>query len=272
MSLISANKTVVIFQAGDLSRYRCNKTYLDTLCGTNQYELLYVVNRKVGDTINNERVLISDNRYREFSAWELGLKNLNWDPEVRYTLIFMNETHDLYREKFVRLKLRQRALAMSLASSRNLLSGELHVIRKPGGLPEEVPREYMNTAFFMVTSTGRPQFSFTSGVEELNGSYRFELSGDEIFQDYISYLRDIVIGKGKIKWHGSIGLRTLTDSEVNKKVMSVVLEHSLTRKLENAGYEKVDYLKIIPLIYWPLKLLDRAYQKFHNIRKFFKGM
>jgi hypothetical protein len=173
-------------------------------------------------------------------------------------LVFLNQTCNLYRENFLRDKLRRDAIDRAFSTNYPAVFGEVHASQYRGDLPSTIARDYINTAFFIISS---PHTSlkniFTSEVSYSQGLYKFSFLKTDAHKGYLDYVTSIVTGEHpKIKWHNYLKY-VGNPAEQRKKVMTVLLEHRFSKKLTESGYVIHNVLPnhLLPLFY--LRLVDR---------------
>ena len=248
-----------LYQLVDESYLRDAIAYTSRLASGRKYTLIISSNEKF-EQVNKNQVYIvfSDNTYREFSGWNLCIDAIQQRIKENSVLVFLNQTCNLYRENSLRDKLRRDAINKAFSINYPAVYGEVHASQYQGDLPPTIAREYINTAFFIIS---KPQTSlkniFISEVSYDQEIYKFSFLKADAHKGYLDYVISIVTGEHpKIKWHNYRKYKG-NPTEQRKKVMTVLLEHRLSKKLIESGYAIHNILPshLLPSIY--LKLVDR---------------
>lgn len=251
-----------LYQLIDESYLQDAINYVSKIADGKKYTLVVSSNAIFKKNSESHFLLVfSDNSYREFSGWNLCLDAIQRRINKYSVLVFLNQTCNLYRENFLRDKLRIRAINKAISTQFQTLFGEVHTSKYPERLPKSIPRNYVNTAFFIIAKPNTPLKNiFLSEVEHIQEGYKFNFLNYADDNDYLEYVGSIVKGEHpKIKWHNYVKYLGNT-FEQRKKIMTVVLEHRLSGNLIESGYliknilpkgvllfyiKLVDYIKII---------------------------
>ncbi len=204
-------------------------------------------------SVNSQfHIISSSNDYREFSAWEMGLFYLRKNLGLKnFNLILSNETM-LYHRVFD-FSMKQAFLEgfkYIFSQERPFYFGDVDLIRaNPPYYNGSSQKEFVSTylvAFNVSAVSKIKTFIFFPEIDgNFYGSYELDSvikKSSQLFRsDYASYLENQFYKPSTDqKWYGFEGLSETNFNKMRLKLMSVVIEQSISQQIVGLGINIID--------------------------------